>query len=90
MAITVRLATQLRAHVQGREEVTAVGATVGAVLDDVDSQFPGFKAQVLGDKGVKRHLNVFLNEDDIRFLDALDTSVKDRDVVTIMAAVAGG
>jgi molybdopterin converting factor small subunit len=44
----------------------------------------------LGEKGVKRHLNVFLNEDDIRFLEALDTPVKDRDVLTIMAAVAGG
>ncbi|MBI5512683.1 MAG: MoaD/ThiS family protein [Deltaproteobacteria bacterium] len=90
MAITIRLATQLRAHVQGREEVTAVGETVRAVLDDVDRQYPGFKDQVLGEKGVKRHLNVFVNEDDIRFLESLDTALRDRDVLTIMAAVAGG
>ncbi len=91
MTVTVRLPTVLRPATGGRATVEASGATVGEVFDDLIRQFPALRDQVLGEDGtLHRHLNVFLNDDDVRYLGKLDAKVNDEDTVTLMPAVAGG
>ena len=76
---------------RGQATVAAEGATVGEVFDDLIRQHPGLRDQLLtGDGDLHRHLNVFLNDDDIRYLGNLDAKVGDRDTLTLMPAVAGG
>jgi molybdopterin converting factor small subunit len=71
--------------------VQASGATIGEVVEDLVQQYPGLRAQVLGEDGsLHRHLNVFLNDDDIRYLGRLEAKVGDDDTITLMPAVAGG
>jgi molybdopterin converting factor small subunit len=89
--VAVRLPTILRGATGGRAVVEASGGTVGEVFDDLVSQFPELRSQVLAeDGGLHRHLNVFLNDDDIRYLGKLDAKVQTDDTVTLMPAVAGG
>jgi molybdopterin synthase sulfur carrier subunit len=89
--VDVRLPTVLRAAAGGQSIVAAEGATVGEVFDDLIRQHPGLRDQLLTSDGeVHRHLTIFLNDDDIRYLGKLDTKVEDRDTVTLMPAVAGG
>ena len=91
MSIAVRLPNVLRPSAGGNATVTADGATVGEVFDDLIRQHPGLRAQLLTDDGaLHRHLNVFLNDDDIRYLGKLDAKVGDSDTLTLMPAVAGG
>ncbi len=90
MAITVRIPTPLRTLTQGREEVTASGATVGDLITDMESRFPGIRDRLLDDKGVRRFINLYLNDEDVRFLESLRTPVKDTDTLTIVPAIAGG
>lgn len=91
MSIAIRLPTVLRPAAGGQATVEAEGATVGEVFDDLIRQHPGLKSQLLTDGGeLHRHLNVFLNDDDIRYLGKLDAKVTDRDTLTLMPAVAGG
>jgi molybdopterin synthase sulfur carrier subunit len=91
VSIDVRLPNILRPSTGGQATVRAEGATVGEVFDDLVRQFPDLKAQVLADDGgLHRHLNVFLNDDDIRYLGKLDAKVNDDDTITLMPAVAGG
>ena len=91
MTVDVRVPTVLRASTGGAATVHASGATVGEVFDDLVSQFPSLRAQVLADDGsLHRHLNVFLNDDDIRYLGKLEAKVSDDDTITLMPAVAGG
>ncbi len=67
------------------------GATVGELLEDLDARYPGFKAQISGEDGqLHRFVNVYLNDEDIRYLQALDTPLNDGDVVSILPALAGG
>ncbi len=88
---TVRIPTPLRKLTEGKEEVPSAGATVRAVLDDLDRQHPGIKARICDDAGaVRKFINVFAGEDDIRFLQGLDTPVADRDEISIVPAIAGG
>jgi len=88
---TVRIPTPLRKLTKGHEEVTAQGDTVGALLADLERQFPGLKERLCDDKGqIRRFVNIFANEEDIRFLQNLDTPVKDSDEVSIVPAIAGG
>ncbi len=90
MAVEVRVASTLRELV-GAESTHAKGATVGELLADLDSRYPGFKAQISGEDGqLHRYVNVYLNDEDIRYMRALDTPVKDGDVVSILPALAGG
>jgi molybdopterin converting factor small subunit len=71
--------------------VTADGATIGEVLADLERQFPGIAGQVLTEDGsLHRFVNVYLQDDDVRYLDKLDTKVSDGDTVSILPAVAGG
>jgi molybdopterin converting factor small subunit len=90
MAISVRIPTPLRTLTQGKEEVHATGGNVGDVITNLESQFPGIRDRLLDDKGVRRFINLYLNDDDVRFLDALKTPVKDGDTITIVPAIAGG
>ena len=91
MTIEVRVPNILRTAAGGQATVRAEGSTVGEVFDDLVRQFPDLKAQVLADDGgLHRHLNVFLNDDDIRYLGKLDAKVSDDDTITLMPAVAGG
>ena len=88
---TVRIPTTLRKLTNGQEEVKAEGATIGAVLADLEKNFPGIKERLCDESGqVRRFVNIFANEEDIRFLANLDTPVKDSDEISIVPAIAGG
>jgi sulfur-carrier protein len=89
--VTVRLPTILRQHAGGQASVQANGSTLGEVLGDLIRQFPGLQTHVLTDDGeLPRFVNVYVNDEDVRYLQRLDTPLKDDDVVAILPAVAGG
>lgn len=91
MPVAVRLPTILRPATGGQATVQAEGATVGDVFGDLIRQHPGLKDQLLtADGELHRHLNIYVNDDDIRYLGKLDAKVTDADTVTLMPAVAGG
>ena len=91
MPVEIRLPTILRQHVGGSASITAEGATVGEVFDRLVDEYPGLKGQIVTEDGnLHRFVNVYRNDDDIRYLDRLDTTLSDRDVVSIIPAVAGG
>lgn len=91
MSVQVRVPTPLRRFTGGAEEVTANGTTVAALVDDLESHHPGMKERICDEGGkVRRFVNIFVNGDDIRFLNNLDTPVKDGDEVSIVPAIAGG
>ena len=88
---TVRIPTPLRKLTDGKEEVIAAGATIGELITDLEANYPGIKARICDDKGqVRRFVNIFANDEDIRFLANLDTPIKDSDEVSIVPAIAGG
>jgi molybdopterin converting factor small subunit len=91
MAVEVRLPTLLRASADGTPSVASAGATVGEVFGDLTGRYPGLKGQLVDDAGgLHKFVNVYVNDDDIRYLDQLDTKVTDGDVISILPAVAGG
>jgi molybdopterin synthase sulfur carrier subunit len=91
MSVHVRVPTPLRRFTGGAEEVAATGTTVAALVNDLEHNYPGIKERVCDEEGkVRRFVNLFVNGDDIRFLDNLDTAVKDGDEVSIVPAIAGG
>jgi molybdopterin converting factor small subunit len=91
MAIEVRIPTILRSHTGGAKTVQGSGDTLSALIDDLDSQHSGIKGRLVTDDGaLHRFVNVYVNDEDVRFTGALDTAVKDGDSVTILPAVAGG
>ena len=88
---TVRIPTPLRTYTQNKEEVSAAGNTVGEVLKELERSYPGIGGRLFDDKGgVRRYVNVFHNDEDIRFLQELATPVKEGDRITIIPAIAGG
>jgi sulfur-carrier protein len=88
---TVRIPTPLRKLTNGAEEVSAAGATVGELLVDLEKKYPGIKERLCDDSGqVRRFVNIFANDEDIRFLQNLDTPIKETDEVSIVPAIAGG
>jgi len=88
---TVRIPTPLRKFTDGKEEVSAAGATIGEVIEDLEVNFPGIKARLCDEAGaVRKFVNIYANEDDIRHLQDLKTAVKDSDEVSIIPAIAGG
>ncbi len=89
MAI-VRIPTPLRTLTAGEEQVTIAGDTVRAVIDALESQHPGMRDRLLDEKGVRRFVNIYVGDEDIRFLDGLDTQVKPSDEISIVPAIAGG
>jgi sulfur-carrier protein len=89
--VEVRLPTLLRPHADGAASVSATGATVGDVFADLAARYPGLSDQLVGESGsIHKFVNVYRNDDDVRYLDQLDTKVTDGDVVSILPAVAGG
>ncbi len=91
MAIEVRIPTILRTHTGGAKTVEGSGDTLGTLIDDLNSQHSGLKGRLVTDEGVlHRFVNVYVNDEDVRFTGALDTALKDGDSVTILPAVAGG
>ena len=88
---TVRIPTPLRKYTQGAEEVQINAGTVRELIENLETAHPGIRERISDDKGaVRRFVNVFVGEEDIRFLDNLDTAVKDSDEVSIVPAIAGG
>jgi molybdopterin converting factor small subunit len=90
MAATVRIPTPLRAHTNGKDAVMAEGATIRDVLDDLDRKHPGLKEKLVDAKGVRRFVNIYVGDEDIRFMEGIDTKVSDGDEISIIPAIAGG
>jgi molybdopterin converting factor small subunit len=91
MAVTVRIPTQLRELSGGASEVTAEGGSLATVLAALETAHPGFRERLFDDRGdLRRFVNVFVDDEDIRFLDGVNTEVKDGATVSIVPAVAGG
>ncbi len=90
MAVNVKIPTQLRAATDGESTAEVEGATVGEVLDSLYERYGELRSRIAEDGGLRRFVNVYVGGEDIRFLDGLDTPVRDGDEVTILPAVAGG
>lgn len=91
MSVTVRVPTTLRTLTGGESEVAVEGDTLAQVFDSLESTHPGFRERLLDDEGqLRRFVNVFVADDDVRFLDGLETKVPDGETVSIIPAVAGG
>ncbi len=91
MAIDVKIPTILRTYTGGSKTVSAEGATLSALIDNLDSQHNGLKDRLITeDGGLHRFVNVYVNDEDVRFLGALDAKLSDGDSVTVLPAVAGG
>ena len=91
MSVTVRLPTIMRTHAGGQSEVSAQGATIGEVIDDLVLQFPGTATHLRApDGGVHKFVNVYVNDEDVRFTGGLGTELSDGDQVVVLPAVAGG
>jgi MoaD family protein len=91
MAVEVRIPTILRQYSDGAKSVAAEGDTVGSLIADLDRRYPGIASQLLNPDGsLHRFVNVYVNDEDIRFLGALEAPIGEGDVVAILPAVAGG
>jgi molybdopterin synthase sulfur carrier subunit len=89
--VQVRVTAVLSKLVGGSKTVPASGGTVRAILDDIDARFPGFKGQMYGEDGkIQRFVNIYLNDEDIRYTGGPDTQVKPGDTLDILPALAGG
>jgi sulfur-carrier protein len=90
MAIEVRIPTILRNYTGGAKSVEGSGSTLASLIADLDSRHGGLAERLVDDGGIRRFVNVYLNDEDVRFLGGLDAPVKDGDTVTVLPAVAGG
>jgi molybdopterin synthase sulfur carrier subunit len=91
MALKVRIPTPLRKITNGKDEVTAEGKTVKEVIEDLEKNYPGLRERICEEDGsLRRFVNVYLNDEDIRFKDNVQTEVKDTDEISIIPAIAGG
>jgi len=91
MTITVRIPTPLRKLTAGADEVSIEGATIGAMIDNLEAAHAGLKERLCDENGeIRRFVNVYLNDEDVRFLNGRDTELKDGDEVSIVPAIAGG
>jgi len=91
MSVQVRIPTPLRKITSELDVVEATGANLGAIIDDLEVNYPGMRARMVDDDGeIRRFVNVFVNGEDVRFLDGLTTAIKAGDEVSIVPAVAGG
>jgi molybdopterin synthase sulfur carrier subunit len=91
MSITVKIPTQLRSLTDGADEVPAAGSSVSDVIADLENKHPGLRERLLDDGGeLRRFVNVYLDDEDVRFLDGLQTKVDDGSRISIIPAVAGG
>ena len=91
MSVSVRIPTILRTYTDGASEVTAEGDSLAAVLDDLDATYSGIKGRILDEAGnLRRFVNVYVGNDDVRFLDDLATATPDGTQISVIPAVAGG
>ena len=91
MIVRVRVPTPLRKFTKGADEVTAQGNTIRALVEDLERQFPGIRERICDETGkIRRFVNVYVNGDDIRFLQNMETAVKEGDNISIVPAIAGG
>lgn len=91
MAIEVRVPTVLRQHTAGEAKVEASGATLREVIDDLEARYGGIKERLVSAEGdLHRFINLYVNDEDVRFLSGIETPVEDGDTVAILPAVAGG
>lgn len=91
MSIEVRVPTVLRKHTGGEKRVDGEGATLGELIDDLERSNPGMRDALVGQDGhLHRFINVYVNDEDVRFLGGIETPVEDGDSVSILPAVAGG
>ena len=91
MPMQVRIPTPLRAVTKGSAEVQGNGSTVAGLIDDLERSFPGLKERLIDDSGdLRRFVNIYVNQEDIRFLQGKKTTLKDGDEVSIVPAIAGG
>jgi molybdopterin converting factor small subunit len=90
MAIEVRIPTILRTYTDGAKSVEGSGATLDELFADLDDRHGGLRGRLVDDSGLRRFVNVYLNDEDVRFLGGLSASVRDGDTVTVLPAVAGG
>ena len=91
MSVRVRVPTPLRKFTQGVDEVNAQGVNIKALVDDLDKNYPGIKERICDETGkVRRFVNVYVNGDDIRFLQNMETALKEGDNISIVPAIAGG
>ncbi len=89
MVVEVKVTSVLQ-KVTGAKVVHGEGGTVGELLRDLDAKYPGFEQQIMQDGHLHRFVNIYLNDEDIRYLDQLDTRVKEGDSISILPALAGG
>jgi sulfur-carrier protein len=90
MAIEVRIPTILRTYTDGAKQVEGTGSTLDELITDLELRHAGLRDRLVDHGGLRRFVNVYLNDEDVRFLSGLDTPVKDGDTVTVLPAVAGG
>ena len=91
MAIEVKIPTILRPYTGGEKTVPGDGPTLGALIEDLESRHTGIRGRLVDDNGaLRRFVNIYLNDEDVRFLGGLETPLKDGDSVTVLPAVAGG
>jgi len=91
MSVTVRIPTPLRRVTNGQDKVLVVGSNLNSVISALEEQFPGIKERLCNDQGdLRNFVNVYINGEDVRFLEGLKSTIKDGDEVSIVPAVAGG
>lgn len=91
MSITVLVPTPLQKYTKNEAEVTVDSTSISGLIEDLETKFPGIKERICDESGKpRRFLNIYVNGEDIRFLDNLDTTIKDNDEISIVPAVAGG
>ena len=90
MSVKVRIPTPLQRLTQGKEEVEGAVGTIMELINDLDNRFPGIAERITDGGKVRRFVNIYLNDEDIRFLKGEETAVKDGDEVSIVPAIAGG
>ena len=90
MAVEVRIPTILRTFTGGEKKVEGSGTTLAQVIDDVDTRHPGLKGRIVESDSLRRFVNVYVNDEDVRFSGGLEAPTADGDVVVVLPAVAGG
>ncbi len=91
MAVTVRVPTPLRRLTDGQGEIEVEASTIKEAIEKLEEKFPGFKERLLDENGeLRKFVNLYLNDEDIRFLKGIDTELKDGDTISIVPAIAGG
>jgi MoaD family protein len=90
MSVSVSIPTILRTHTGGEKRVTAAGETLGAVISDLEGNYSGISDRLMENGKLNRFVNIYVNDEDVRFSGGLETAISDGDSVTILPAVAGG